>query len=101
MSLKGPPVHGRGRLMGEGSRRQLGREGSSLVRRQLAARSALVPTSIPRYGAQERCRRKIEMTPGAQSGDDTRVGGGHDERDLDCLPAVRLSSDLIASADRD
>jgi hypothetical protein len=48
-----------------------------------------------------RCRRKIEMTPGAQSRDDTRVGGGHDERDLDCIPAVRLSSDLIASADRD
>jgi hypothetical protein len=47
------------------------------------------------------CRRKIEMTPGAQSRDDTRVGGGHDERDLDCIPAVRLSSDLIASADRD
>jgi hypothetical protein len=37
------------------------------------------------------------MTPGAQSRDDTRVGGGHDERDLDCIPAVRLSSDLIAS----
>src|ERR1700726_2542462 len=35
-----------------------------------------VPTSIPRYGAQERCRRKIEMTPGAQRGNDTRVGGG-------------------------
>jgi hypothetical protein len=29
------------------------------------------------------------------------IGGGHDERDLDCIPAVRLSSDLIASADRD
>jgi len=28
-----------------------------------------------------RCRRKIEMTPGAQSRDDTRLGGGHDERD--------------------
>src|ERR1700732_1611735 len=27
------------------------------------------------------CRRKIEMSPGAQSRDDTAVGGGHDERD--------------------
>src|SRR5271154_5143541 len=26
------------------------------------------------------CRRKIEMTPGAQSRDDTPVGGGDDER---------------------
>jgi hypothetical protein len=51
--------------------------------------------------ATVKCRRKIEMSPGAQSRDDTRVGGGHDERDLDCIPAVRLSSDLIASADRD
>ena len=31
------------------------------------------------------CRRKIEMTPGAQSRDDTPGGGGHDERDLDCV----------------
>ena len=31
------------------------------------------------------CRRKIEMTPGAQSRDDTPVGGGDDERDLDCV----------------
>ena len=29
------------------------------------------------------------------------LAAGHDERDLDCIPAVRLSSDLIASADRD
>jgi hypothetical protein len=27
------------------------------------------------------CRRKIEMTPGAQSRDDTPVDGGDDERD--------------------
>jgi hypothetical protein len=26
------------------------------------------------------CRRKIEMTPAAQSRDDTRVGGGYGER---------------------
>ena len=38
------------------------------------------------------CWRKIEMSPGAQSRDDTAVGGGHDERDLECILAVRLSS---------
>ena len=38
------------------------------------------------------CRRKIETTPGAQSRDDPRVGGAHDERDLDCIPAAKLSS---------
>jgi len=27
------------------------------------------------------CRRKIEMSPGAQSRDDTPAGGGHDQRD--------------------
>jgi hypothetical protein len=32
------------------------------------------------------------MTPGVQSRDDTAVGAGHDERDLECIPAVQLSS---------
>jgi hypothetical protein len=36
------------------------------------------------------CRRKIEMTPGAQSRDDTPVGGGHDERGLNCIAAVKV-----------
>jgi hypothetical protein len=31
--------------------------------------------------------------PGAQSRDDPRVGGEHDERDLDCIPAVRLNGE--------
>ena len=34
-----------------------------------------------------RCRRKIEMSPGVQSRDDTPVGDGHEEGDLDCIPA--------------
>jgi hypothetical protein len=48
------------------------------------------------------CPRKIEMTPGAQSRDDTRAGGGHGERGTaskpnagegpSCILAVRLSS---------
>ena len=29
-----------------------------------------------------KCRRKIEMTPGVQSRDDTPVGGGHDRRPM-------------------
>jgi len=32
-----------------------------------------------------RCQRKIEMSPGAQSRDDTPVGGGRDEGDLNCI----------------
>jgi hypothetical protein len=39
-----------------------------------------------------RCRRKIEMSSGAQSRDDTPEGDGDEERGLDCIPAVRLSS---------
>jgi len=31
------------------------------------------------------CQRKIEMSPGAQSRDDTPVGGGRDEGDLNCI----------------
>jgi hypothetical protein len=38
------------------------------------------------------CRRKIEMSPGVQSRDDTRVPDGHEERDLDCISAGELSS---------
>jgi hypothetical protein len=32
------------------------------------------------------CRRKIEMSPGVQSRDDTPVGGGHDQRDIASEP---------------
>jgi hypothetical protein len=32
------------------------------------------------------CRRKIEMSPGAQSRDDTPIGGGHDQRDTGSQP---------------
>ena len=38
------------------------------------------------------CRRNIEMSPGVQSRDDTRVPDGHEERDLDCISAGELSS---------
>src|SRR5437868_11203133 len=31
------------------------------------------------------CRRKIEMSLGVQSRDDTRVPDGHEERDLGCI----------------
>jgi hypothetical protein len=33
-----------------------------------------------------RCRRKIDMTPAAQSRDDTPVGGGRDQRDTASHP---------------
>jgi|HubBroStandDraft_6_1064221.scaffolds.fasta_scaffold33303_2 hypothetical protein len=33
------------------------------------------------FGAVD-CRRNVEMSPGAQSRNDTAVGDGHDERDL-------------------
>jgi MFS superfamily sulfate permease-like transporter len=36
------------------------------------------------------CRRKVEMSPVAQSRNDTPVGDGHDEHDLDCIPAVKV-----------
>jgi hypothetical protein len=42
------------------------------------------------------------MAPGAQSRDDTPVGGGRDESDLSCIPAVKIEQRiLIASLDRD
>jgi len=49
-------------------------------------------TTEKRDGSRNDCRRKIEMSPGAQSRDDTPVGDGHDERNLDCIRAVKLSS---------
>jgi len=30
------------------------------------------------------------MSPVAQSRNDTLVGAGHDEHDLDCIPAVKV-----------
>jgi len=30
----------------------------------------------------QKCRRKIEMSPGAQSRDDTPIAGGHDQRPM-------------------
>jgi hypothetical protein len=36
------------------------------------------------------CRRKVEMSPVAQSRNDTPIGDGHDEHDLDCIPAVKV-----------
>src|SRR6202035_3593389 len=42
--------------------------------------------------AYMQCRRNIEMSPGVQSRDDTRVPDGHEERDLDCISAGELSS---------
>ena len=41
-----------------------------------------------------KCRRKIEMTPGAQSRDDTRVGGGHGERDTSPQPNAGQGPEL-------
>jgi hypothetical protein len=38
------------------------------------------------------CRRKIEMSPGVQSRDDTPRWRGHEERECACIPAVKLSS---------
>jgi hypothetical protein len=32
------------------------------------------------------------MAPGAQSRDDTPVGGGRDERGLNCIAAVKVDS---------
>ena len=66
-----------------------GRENSGVYLQQRAAL-----TNAP-HGAefiQGRCRRKIEMSPGVQSRDDTRVPDGHEERDLDCISAGELSS---------
>ena len=43
--------------------------------------------------AEERndhCRRKVEMSPVAQSRNDALIGDGHDEHDLDCIPAVKV-----------
>jgi hypothetical protein len=41
----------------------------------------LIPTrGVLKPRRRARCRGKIEMTPGAQSRDDTPAGGGHGER---------------------
>ena len=40
---------------------------------------------IAYYFEHSECQRKIEMSPGAQSRDDTPVGGGRDEGDLNCI----------------
>jgi len=36
------------------------------------------------------CRRKVEMSPVAQSRNDAPIGDGHDEPDLGCIPAVKV-----------
>jgi hypothetical protein len=38
------------------------------------------------------CRRKIEMSPGVQSRDDTPRWPEPEEREFACIPAVKLSS---------
>jgi hypothetical protein len=54
-----------------------------------------------------KCRRKIEMTPGAQSRDDTPLAAGmtsatgHHSQTLDGILAMRLSDAFVASPDRD
>src|ERR1700739_2818998 len=42
------------------------------------------------HSATLTCRRKVEMSPVAQSRNDTPIGDGHDEHDLDCIPAVKV-----------
>jgi hypothetical protein len=48
----------------------------------------LLPHDFPNRSTVQRyfCRRKIEMSPGAQSRDDTPVGGGRDQRDTALQP---------------
>ena len=43
----------------------------------------------------KRCRRKIEMSPGVQSRDDTPVWREPEEREFACIPAVKLSSGIL------
>ena len=47
------------------------------------------------------CRRKIEMSPGVQSRDDTRVPDEHEERDLDGISAGDEQRIWIAALGRD
>ena len=61
-------------------------EGAALLRFRTAVRSVseaeIMRRMAPaRTAAGPRCRRKVEMSPDAQSRDDTPVGGGDDERD--------------------
>jgi hypothetical protein len=47
---------------------------------------------VTHFENQDSCRRKMEMSPGVQSRDDTRVPDGHEQRDSDCISAGELSS---------
>ena len=58
----------------------------------LAARRFSYMLCLRRRSATARCRRKIEMSLGVQSRDDTRVPDGHEERDLGCIFSGELSS---------
>ena len=51
--------------------------------------------------AEDGCRRKIEMSRGVQSRDDTRVPDGHEERDLDCIRRGVEQRIWIAALGRD
>jgi hypothetical protein len=51
---------------------------------------------VPR-GAVKACQRKIEMSSGAQSRDDTPIAGGHDRLEVHLRPIV--SAGLVAHWD--
>jgi len=54
------------------------------------AAAAMSPAKADDHGGARDCRRKVEMSPVAQSRNDALIGDGHDEHDLDCIPAVKV-----------
>ena len=54
---------------------------------------SLVITALP--STQGACRRKVEMTPGAQSRNDTPIGGGQDQRDTGSQPNAGIGIKLL------
>jgi hypothetical protein len=64
--------------------------------------AAMITTLVDPFHTDASCRRKIEMSSGAQSRDDTSVGGVHDERDPGLHPCSESrAAHLIASLDQD
>jgi hypothetical protein len=61
--------------------RPVGTGGAGGSRGPRRATSELGAAIVGGASAYTVCRRKIEMSPGAQSRDDTPAGGGHDQRD--------------------
>src|SRR5690242_12116489 len=68
-----------------------------LWRRNSNLSDAKTPLLSCRRKIEVSCRRKIEESPGVQSRDDTPVGGGRDESERNCFPAVKSrAAHLIA-----